>query len=135
MPLTNCTICAKLFNRTTGRVCPACLASDEEEFERVVEYMREHNVRSILDLASGAGVQRTRIVQWIRDGKLELREGVNHAEGACKRCGKPAGGGDICGACRAKLAREIAQQRSLIENRASAADPYAGMHSREPGAQ
>lgn len=121
MAMANCRECGRLFQRTRERVCPKCIAAEEEAFELVRAYMREHRVRLVVELAEETGVANTKILKWIREGKLDFQAPDVSEEEGCKRCGRPTDGGELCEACRKDLAQGIAQQRAAMQ--ASARPP------------
>lgn len=110
MPLANCPECGHLFNRLHDRLCPACTARENEQFDRVRAHMRENNVHSATQLADETEVPRDVILRWVDEGRLELQRTDEEREG-CKRCGKPAEHGDLCNRCKTELAQQIAAQR------------------------
>ena len=140
MALSNCQKCGKLFNQTRGRICQACLDLEKEEFERVLEYIREHKVRFIVELAEETGVERAKILKWVDEGRLDLEvRPSDRPTGECNRCGRPTGGADLCDRCRKELASQIAQQRAIMhgtsQESSEAGDPSPaelrdGMHNR-----
>lgn len=133
MALSNCVECGRLFNKTRERVCEKCLKAEEEEFDRVVEYIRTERVYFIPQISDETGVGQQRIMKWVRDGKLELASGTEQSMDGCKRCGQPtSGGAEICSSCRKKLAAEIAMQRQAMAGGPAqpdaVAEPGKGMH-------
>ena len=113
MGLSNCLECGKLFNRTRDRVCPTCVNAEQEEFDKVLEYIRTERVYFVPQISEETGVAQARIMKWVREGKLELASDAEQPD-ACKRCGRPSDKGDICESCRKKLANEIATHREAM---------------------
>lgn len=140
MALSNCQACGKLFNRVRSRMCPACVEQEQTEFECVRAYMRENDVRFVVDLAEGSGVDRAKILKWIEEGKLELEVQANASvQNGCKRCGWHTDSGDLCEKCRHEMAEQIAKQRAQMQGttpleRGTSATPSSpptsgGMHA------
>ena len=114
MALTNCSQCGSLFHsHSGGRRCPECLQAEEDEFQKVLEYLREPGSHTVPAIADATGVSPQLITRWLRQQRVhaELLPG----ELQCRRCRTPVEGGSFCDECRLALAREVAEQRRLAE--------------------
>ena len=104
----NCPVCGRLFRYAGRNLCPACIAEEEKEYEKVRSYVRDHEGANITEVSEATGVSVEKIIRFLREGKL-VAKGALAAEGviACERCGAPIGGGQFCERCREELAREL----------------------------
>ncbi len=86
-------------------VCPACRDSAEDDFQRVREYVYDHQGVTIQETAIACDVTEKMIRQWLREERLELV----HASGefVCEVCGRPIINGRYCGICKEKLLSEL----------------------------
>lgn len=104
MNIRNCRKCKRLFNYVVGPIlCPACREQEEEVFQNVKKYVREHINCSIQEVSEECEVSVALIKQWLREERLVLSDespmGIN-----CERCGRMIKSGKYCEACKAELA-------------------------------
>ena len=115
MALVNCNQCGTLFqSHSGGRRCPECLQAEDDDFQTVVEYLREPGQRTVPAISEETGVEIHLITRWLRQKRLQIE--LLPGELQCRRCRAPVEGGTFCDACRMALAKEVAQQRRLAEN-------------------
>lgn len=121
MVLARCKRCGKVFSKVIERdVCPACLEAEEEEFQKVKDFFREHPRARLEEASRETGVDKKTIMQFLKDGRLQLALPEEEAlrEGLfCERCGRPISQGKLCVECRKKL--------SLLVSQNSKEDPKA----------
>lgn len=107
MNVRNCRKCGKIFNYVSGpHICPSCREALEEVFQRVKEYIREHNGASINEVAENCEVEVSQIQQWLREERLELAPG-SAITLECETCGAPITCGRYCEKCRKDLASDL----------------------------
>jgi len=129
MALSNCAECGKLFAKVRSRICPACEKQEDELLEQVKDFIRDEGVRSLLQIIDGTGVDYERLMKWVTEGRLQLKN-VEMPKTGCKKCGKPLDGGDICGACKRELAQAIGSMRSEGGHLDGVKNDRLGMHMR-----
>ncbi|MGQ9747738.1 MAG: MerR family transcriptional regulator [Candidatus Caldatribacteriaceae bacterium] len=107
MVLAKCKRCGKIFNKVLEKdVCPECLDKEEEEFQKVRNFFREHPRAKLEEASQGTGVDKKIILQFLKEGRLQLSLSEEEflKEGLfCERCGKPILQGKLCVECRQKL--------------------------------
>jgi flagellar operon protein (TIGR03826 family) len=105
--LRNCRRCGKLFVYTGIPLCRQCIDEDEEIFERVKEYIESHPKCTTMEVAEALDIPMEKILQFLREGKLELsRENTNMLLG-CERCGRPIPTGRYCSECASFIEQEF----------------------------
>lgn len=106
--LANCETCGKVFVKTASPICPSCRKELEEKFERVWRYIRkkENREATVIEVHEATGVEEKLIFQWIKEGRLKVKEFVNLAY-PCASCGKPIQTGNLCEACASRLKKDL----------------------------
>jgi len=104
--IANCRRCGKLFNRVGRDICRECIKDEDEKLETIRAYLRQHPLANIYEVANGTDVSYDEIVQFIRDGRLLLRNNPNMVY-PCERCGTPTQSGRLCANCAKEMAREL----------------------------
>ena len=105
--LRNCRRCGKLFVYTGIPLCMQCVEQDEELFERVKEYIESHPRCTTIEVAEALDIPVEKILQFLREGKLELsRENTNMLLD-CERCGRPIYTGRYCSECAASMEQQF----------------------------
>lgn len=100
MPLANCKECGKLFFKTSVDICPECQKKEEEDFNRVKDYLKKNPTASIPEIIEATEVSEAKISKFIRAGRLSIKP-------TCESCGKVIDSGRFCPECRVKLLREV----------------------------
>ncbi len=102
--LDYCSECGKLF-AGGGRICPECIRTEEEEFERVKRYLDERPGAEVKEVARDTGVPERKILRYLREGRL-----VSVPQGMalfCERCGRKVEHGRYCFPCAQELSRML----------------------------
>lgn len=103
MELANCRRCGKLFRSVGVRICPDCLELEEEEFQKVKAYLREHPEARILEVSEATGVSAAQILEFVRRGKLIAHSPDSDLAVECTVCGTRIVSGRLCRRCQADL--------------------------------
>ena len=106
MQAKNCPRCGKLFNEIKSPVCPACEKAEEDDFQRVREYIGENELSTLQEISEATGVRAKKIIQYIKDGRLEVTNGMN-GEIVCESCATPLRRGRFCDKCLIALNRSV----------------------------
>ncbi len=113
--IINCPECGRLFAADGGRrVCRKCLEKEDNEYATVRKYIRDHPGASVFEVSEETGVEEEKILQFLKDGRLQSTGYVEIA--FCERCGKKISGGRFCDNCRAQMNQEV---RSAIPKETS----------------
>lgn len=133
MALAKCKRCKNLFNKIVDKdICPACMEKEEEEFQKVKDFLKRYPEKKLEEISEETGVDKKVILDFIREGRLQLAEIQGEGEFAlltCERCGKSIVTGRFCEDCRKKLAALLSSDgdkpssRSLDEDKLSSRSP------------
>lgn len=110
MQLRNCSRCGNIFSYINQPICPACQKLEDQEFEIIKQYLREHPNSTVLEVSEATGLDQHLIQEWVRQGRLISTE--FHITTECQRCGKPIVGGRYCRACAEELTAEWSGKKS-----------------------
>ncbi|MCS7233110.1 MAG: hypothetical protein N3C62_00255 [Synergistetes bacterium] len=98
--LANCIKCNRAFLWTGGRkVCPRCLEEEEKDFEKVYNYLRDHPRATIREISEATEVDEDEILEFIKQGRIQLKFTDVAGRLRCKRCGEPISSGEYCPSC------------------------------------
>ncbi len=95
-----CTKCRRHYESLGGKqkICPLCREEEEKEYRTVREYIRSHNKVSIFEVSKATGIQEKKILQFIRQGLIEVSRESKLIP--CKSCGTLIVSGLYCENCR-----------------------------------
>lgn len=122
--IKNCARCGRLFTGVDD-VCPACLAEEQEEFDRVRAYLIRHRNASVAEVSAQTGVAVTQIHRWVRAGRLKVSPEQLGGGLRCERCGAPIDSGRFCRKCLGELARALRQVANAAPPAEEPAPPTA----------
>jgi len=106
MNVRNCTRCGKIYNYDGFKVCRICRKEDELDYEMVKEYLRENPGADISQVHHATEVEHSKIIDFLRDGRLEVEDGGNLLL-ACESCGTSIRTGRFCDKCAGVLTKEM----------------------------
>ncbi len=117
--LVNCIRCGRAFLWTGGRkICPKCLEEEEKAFEKVYNYLRDNPRATIKEISEATDVDEDLILDFIRQGRIQLKFTDVAGKLRCKRCGAPISSGEYCPRCLKELERSLSQIRTELEKEA-----------------
>ncbi len=107
MEVKNCKRCGKLFQYVTGKpICPACKQQDEDDFDKVKNYLYEYPRTSLMEVSEATQVSIASIRKFLREDRLIISEdseiGIE-----CENCGVTIKSGRYCRSCMASLNNEM----------------------------
>lgn len=114
MEVRNCPECGRLFNYIRTDLCPVCIQEAEDEFQKVRIHLRDNPQLSIVELAEATEVDEDKIIQWIREGRIESK-GLKEAPLKCASCGVGIYSGSHCESCAGKLAGEFSRAKEELQ--------------------
>ena len=132
MALRNCARCGKLFTAVSSsmKLCVDCDREDQEQFNKVKEYLKEHSTATVIEITKATGVERKQIFEWVKSGQLDIASVVDLGL-SCESCGKPIKSGRFCIECAARIESDARKSLSESEPKSRDADKRkerAGFH-------
>ncbi|SFQ02976.1 MerR family transcriptional regulator [Caldicoprobacter faecalis] len=118
MDIRNCKRCNRLFQYNGIKYCPSCVMELDEMFKKVRDYLYEHPDATIIEVSEATGVEEKIILEFLREGRLELKEPSPVL--TCERCGKPITTGRMCKECLAVFERGL--KKGLSESARKVSD-------------
>lgn len=98
MNAINCPRCGRMFTKINLPICKECEKAEAEKFEEVRLYVKENPHSSAQDVSEKCEVSVKRILQYVRDGRLEISQGMEGLN-TCTKCGRPIKSGRMCERC------------------------------------
>lgn len=108
--ILRCRKCKTKFevNGVVGQLCPRCLATEEETYQKVRAYIKERPGVGIDEVSEVLKVPRVKIMSYIREERIEIiNKDVTLLK--CKNCGKAISSGLFCGDCKKHTDERIKQ--------------------------
>ena len=120
MSLRNCPECGRLFECTLRNLCPDCIQKEDEDFQKIKQFLRENQGGSITEISEKTGVSERRILSFLKEGRLVITKGDDStALLKCMRCGKPISRGCYCKECCLSLNKLLNESSQKTRNQAS----------------
>ena len=107
MNAINCPRCGKLFTRTGPPICNECVKAEADKYEEVRTFVKENPHCSAQEVSEVCDISIKRILHYVREGKLEISEGMADLN-LCSKCGRPIKSGRLCERCAKSTADAIA---------------------------
>ena len=128
MDFSNCPRCGKLFVAISASICDECRKEEEAGFQRIKEYIENHPKCRLAELSEATGVTAKRILRYIKEGRLEISQGMK-GDVTCESCNKPIARGRFCDTCLIQINHEV---EDIFQSDKSPNDKFKGakMHSR-----
>lgn len=98
MDIRNCKKCGKIYTYDGLPTCRECRKEQEESFKKVKEYLHEFPGASVAEVESSTGVEAKDIMDFLRQGRLEM-DPSSSITLSCERCGAKILTGRFCEKC------------------------------------
>lgn len=108
MDIRNCSRCGMIYAYDGFNICMKCRRQDEEDFQKVKEYIDENPGATITQVTEETEVDSKKIIEFLRQGRLEIRD-ENNLLLNCERCGTSIKTGRFCEKCIVDMQREFKQ--------------------------
>lgn len=99
MDVRNCPECGKIYRYAGRTLCPKCIEEDEKDFLKVKDYLRQNRGASIVEISDETDVEETKVIAYLREGRLQLVPGQTGIILHCERCNAQILSGRYCEAC------------------------------------
>ena len=106
MDVRNCTRCGKIYQYDGMKICPTCRKEDEKDYQTVKDYLKDNPGADISLVHEDTKVGIDKIIDFLRQGRLEVGEGGNLLID-CEICGVPIRTGRFCSKCTNELQQEL----------------------------
>ncbi|MCL2015142.1 MAG: hypothetical protein FWG68_02720 [Defluviitaleaceae bacterium] len=113
MQVMNCPRCKRLFHKFIAPVCPECEKKEEEQFQELRSFVDEGEYTTMKDIAENTGIPLKRILKYIREGRLQVKQGLDDAL-KCIQCGQPVDKGNFCKSCGDKIMNEFPDSTAAL---------------------
>lgn len=114
--LKNCPRCGRVFVYTNVMLCPQCLKEDEQDYNKVRDYLYEHPKATIDKVSRETEVPAKKIIRFLREGRLILsKENVNIFL-TCERCDKPIRSGRYCKECAEEFKEKLSVKQDVPQD-------------------
>ncbi|MCL1988335.1 MAG: hypothetical protein FWG64_10260 [Firmicutes bacterium] len=119
MQVVNCPRCKRLFHKVVSPLCPDCEKKEEEEFQELRRFVEEEEYTTMKDIAEFTGMPLKRILKYVREGRLQVRKGLDDAL-KCIQCGQPIDKGNFCKNCGDKILEEFPDSTAALKKATAA---------------
>ena len=116
MEAMNCPRCGKIFVQVFESICDSCIKAEEHIFDKVREYVKDNPNRTVKEVSDACEVSVKRVLQYIRDGRIEASSGM-HGEIVCSKCAKPILIGRMCEKCILETNFEVQDMKDAAKLR------------------
>ena len=100
----NCRRCGKIYNYIGGApICPTCKQQDEEDFQKVKEYLYHNHGASVNQVSTDLDISVEKIRRYLKEGRLEITSEDGNMILECENCGKSIKSGRFCPECEKQL--------------------------------
>lgn len=114
MEVKVCRNCKKMFQYIAGpALCPKCRQLEEDYFQQVKEYLREHPGDSLYEVSKQTEVSAALIEKFLREGRLQV-SADSPIELTCERCGSKIITGRYCNKCKTTISNELNEVKQSI---------------------
>lgn len=103
MGLANCPECGKLYVENAMRICPECYRREEDDAEKVVEYLRDTNKATLEEIHQATGVKHKIILRLLHSGRI-MGTAISYP---CETCGTLIDQGRLCDACSKNILDQV----------------------------
>ncbi len=112
----NCRKCGKIYNYVGGApLCPVCKQEEEEDFQRVKEYLYEFPGASVTQVSTELDISIEKIKRFLKEGRLEITNDEGNLILECEKCGRSIKSGRYCDACERDLTSRLKSVASQLE--------------------
>lgn len=111
----NCKRCGKIYSYIGGvPLCPACKEQDEQDFQRVKNYLYDNPGASMSVISNELKIGVDKIKRFLKEGRLEILGDDGNVVLECEGCGKAIKTGRYCDACERDLSNGLKDAANKI---------------------
>jgi flagellar operon protein (TIGR03826 family) len=109
MDIRNCKRCNNIYNYNGTAVCNNCTQQEQEDFDKVRDYLFEHPNSPAADINQAIGIEVKVISRFLREGRLRLESDQSETLLTCEKCGQSIKSGRFCENCLQTMQTEFRQ--------------------------
>lgn len=94
-------------------VCESCGHEYYTDFGKVKYYLAENGPRNAFEISEATGVARSKIFEFIRDGRIEVMQNTVDDKHFCAICGVALEFGTYCSDCLKRLKKNKAEAKGI----------------------
>lgn len=94
-------------------VCELCGHEFYTDFGKVKKFLAENGPRNAFEISEETGVARSKIYEFIRDGRVEVAQSASLDEHYCALCGVALEFGTYCPDCAKRLKKQKAETKGI----------------------
>jgi flagellar operon protein (TIGR03826 family) len=106
MDIRNCKRCGNIYHYNGTGVCNQCTQQEQEDFDKVRDYLFEHPNSPASEINQSTGVELKVISRFLKEGRLKM-EGQDEGIITCDKCGASIKSGRFCEACLQEMQSEL----------------------------
>ncbi len=103
MGLANCSECGKLYVENAAGICPECYRRQEEDEEKVVDYLRDIEKATLEEIHQATGVKHKIILRLLHSGRI-MGTAISYP---CETCGTLIDEGRLCDKCSKNILEQV----------------------------
>ncbi|HYF84390.1 MAG TPA: TIGR03826 family flagellar region protein [Clostridia bacterium] len=111
--IRNCPRCGKIFTCLGRPICGNCIATEENEFKVVKEYVYDNPGATISEVSNETEVSVEKIMRFLREERLEIRSENSNLLLECERCGRAINSGRFCENCKGEINKDFKREFGL----------------------
>ena len=117
MDIRNCKRCGNIYNYSGTAVCNNCTKQEQEDFDKVREYLFEHPNSPAMEISQAIEVEVKVISRFLKEGRLRLEsEKQSDLVLTCEKCGQLIKTGRFCEECLQEIQTEFKKAVKPIKN-------------------
>ena len=105
LDVRNCPRCGQIFRKTLSVICSKCEKREEDQYQSLRSYIEDNPLCNLQELTDATQVPEKQILIFVRDGRLEISEGMRGII-KCSKCAEPITRGNFCNKCSSGIITE-----------------------------
>lgn len=122
MDIRNCKRCGNIYNYSGNSVCNHCAQEEQEDFDKVRDYLFEHPNSPASEINQETKVELKTISRFLKEGRLKM-EGGSDSSLTCEKCGETIPSGRFCEKCLQEMQSEFKKAARPAANASSPVNP------------
>ncbi len=107
MEIRSCLKCERAFSYDGVELCPKCRYEDDGDFKIVKDYLYDNPGADINKVSKETEVELKKILMYLKEGRIEIKEGSANTILSCERCGVAVNMGRFCKKCIVSMEKEF----------------------------